>query len=135
MSLYLMEYQNYDRSKLKSINLLNKSWTFQLWLVLFLMPLEVQVHTESHWKALRYSKYGSRKLRCCSTFSICQYVLKSDNLLHERGFRVVQNLRYSFLDFFYHLPIPNIRVFAFRQPPTHCKRLHYNSIHPKTQNK
>ena len=42
-------------------------------------------HAVPHWKALRYGKYGLRNLGCGSTFSICQDVLKSDNLLHKRG--------------------------------------------------
>ena len=46
-----------------------------------------------HWKALRYGKDGSRGLSCCSTFSICQGVLKSENLLHKRGFVKTQSLR------------------------------------------
>ena len=33
----------------------------------------------------RYGKYDSRVFSCGSTSSICQDVLKSDNLLHKRG--------------------------------------------------
>ena len=49
------------------------------------MPLEVQGHTVPHLKALRYDNYESRGFSCGSTFSICQDVLKSDNLLQKQG--------------------------------------------------
>ena len=57
------------------------------------MPLEVLGHTVPHWKALRYGKDGSREISCGSTSSICQDILKSDNLLHKRGFVKTQSLR------------------------------------------
>ena len=47
------------------------------------MPHEVKGHTASHLKALRYGKYETRGLSCGSTSSICQEILKSDNLLHK----------------------------------------------------
>ena len=58
---------------------------FQLWPVLFLIPLELQGQTVPHWKALRYGKDESRGLSYDRTLSICQDVLKSGNLLHKRG--------------------------------------------------
>ena len=42
--------------------------------------------TVPHWKALRYGKDGSRELSCGSASSI----LKSNNLLHKRGFVKIQ---------------------------------------------
>ena len=50
------------------------------------MPLEVLGHTVPHWEALRHGKDGSRGLSCDRTSSICQDILKSDNLLHKPGF-------------------------------------------------
>ena len=46
-----------------------------------------------HWKALRYGKDGPRQLSCGSISSICQAILKSDNLLHKWGFVDSQSLR------------------------------------------
>ena len=46
-----------------------------------------------HWIALRHGKNGSRELSCGSTSSICQNILKSDNLLHKGGFVKTQSLR------------------------------------------
>ena len=60
--------------------------SFQLWIVIFLMPLEVQSHAVPHWKALRYGKDKSRRLSCGSTLNIHQDILKSGNLLHKWGF-------------------------------------------------
>ena len=85
MTLYLKVYQKYDNSKLKNLNLLNKSWIFNFD-VIFLIPLEVQGHTVPHLKALKYDKEGSRQLCCGCTFSTYQDVLKNDNLLHKQGF-------------------------------------------------
>ena len=59
---------------------------FQLWTGLFLIPLEFQVHTVPHLKALRYDTYETIGLSCDSTFSICQDFLKSGKLLHTPGF-------------------------------------------------
>ena len=70
---------------------------FQLWPVVFLIPLEVYGHTVPHWKALRYGKNGSRELSCGSTSSICQGILKSDNLLHKRAFVKTQSLHTVFI--------------------------------------
>ena len=50
------------------------------------MSLEVEGHAITYWKALRCGKYETRGLNCGSTLSICQDVLKSDNLLHKLGF-------------------------------------------------
>ena len=59
---------------------------FQLWLVIFLILLQVQGHTVPHWKALRYAKYELRGLSCNSNLNICQVVMKSVNLLHKQDF-------------------------------------------------
>ena len=59
---------------------------FHLWLVVYLIPLEIQGHTVAHLKALTYGKYETRGLSCGSTLSIFKDVLKSGNLLHKRGF-------------------------------------------------
>ena len=40
----------------------------------------------SHLKAFRHGKYETKGLSCGITSSICQDVLKSDNLLHKQGF-------------------------------------------------
>ena len=50
---------------------------------LFLILLEVQGHTVSHLKALRYI-YDLRWLSCGSTFIICQAFLKCANLPHKQ---------------------------------------------------
>ena len=50
------------------------------------MPRDFQGHKALYLKGLSYGKYESRGLRCVSTFNICQAFLKSDNLLHKRGF-------------------------------------------------
>ena len=57
------------------------------------MPLEVQGYTAPHWKALRYGKDGSSELSFGSTSSVCQGILKSDNLLLKQGFVKTQSLR------------------------------------------
>ena len=49
---------------------------------MFLIPLEVQGHTVPHWKSISNGKYGSGALRWDS----CQDILKSNYLLHKRGF-------------------------------------------------
>ena len=49
-------------------------------------------HTVPNWKALRYGKDESRGISCGSTSSICQDILKSDNLLHKQGFVKTQSL-------------------------------------------
>ena len=46
-----------------------------------------------HLKALNYGKDESKELSCGSTSSICQGILKSDNLLHKPGFVKTQSLR------------------------------------------
>ena len=53
----------------------------------------VQGHSVPHWKALRYGRYESRGLSCGSTFSICQDILKIENLLHKQGLVETQLLR------------------------------------------
>ena len=53
---------------------------------MFLIPLELQARTVPHLKGLRYDKDESRGLSCGYTSSICQDVMKSDNLLHKRRF-------------------------------------------------
>ena len=50
------------------------------------MRYRVNSHTVPYWKALRYGKDGLRGLSCGITSSICQDILKSDNLLHKQGF-------------------------------------------------
>ena len=52
---------------------------------IFDTPFEIQGHTVSHLKALRYGIYEKRGLSCGSTPSICQGILKSGNLLHKWG--------------------------------------------------
>ena len=47
---------------------------------------ETPLGTVPHWKALRYGKDDWRGHCCCSTLNIHQDILKSDNLLHKRGF-------------------------------------------------
>ena len=43
-------------------------------------------NTVPHLKRLRYGKDESRELSCECTSSICQDVMKSDNLLNKQGF-------------------------------------------------
>ena len=59
---------------------------FQLWLVVFLITLQVLGHTAPNWKALTCGKYVTRGLSYDSTLIICHDVLKSGNILHKRGF-------------------------------------------------
>ena len=66
-------------SKLKILNLLNKSRIFNI-------DPKIQGHIVHHWKAVRYSKDDSRGLSCGSTLNIHQDLLKSGNLLHKQGF-------------------------------------------------
>ena len=68
-----------DRSRLKRLNLLNKSRIFNI-------DLKIEGHIVHQWKALRYSKDDSRGLSCGSTLNIHQNLLKSGNLLHKQGF-------------------------------------------------
>ena len=58
---------------------------FQFSHVIFLLPLEAHGHAIPHFKALRYGKDYLR-VSCGSTYNICQDFLKSENLLHEKGF-------------------------------------------------
>ena len=51
-----------------------------------MIPLEAQGHTVPHLKAIRYGIYERRGLSCGGTSSIYQDFLKSDNLLHKKGF-------------------------------------------------
>ena len=86
MTLYLKVNPKYNRSKLKLQLLLSKYRHFQLWLVVFLIPLKVQGHMMPHLKALRYGIYEARLPSCGSTSSICQAILKSVNLTHKQGY-------------------------------------------------
>ena len=45
-----------------------------------------QKYDNSKLKGLKYGKDKSRGLSCGCTFSICQDIMKSDNLLHKQGF-------------------------------------------------
>ena len=58
---------------------------------LFLIPLLVRVHTVPHLKAAKYGIYETRGLSCDNASSICQDVLKIDNLLHRWGFVKIQS--------------------------------------------
>ena len=60
---------------------------------MFLIPIEILGHTLPHSKVLRYGKDDLRGLSCGSTSSICEDVLKSDNLLHKQAFVKTQSLR------------------------------------------
>ena len=51
-----------------------------------MIPHKVKRHTVPHWKAFKYGKNEARGLSCGKTLSICQYVLKSGNLLHKWDF-------------------------------------------------
>ena len=93
ITLCLKGYQKNDKSKLKVQLFKSKYIHIQIRPAIFLIPFEVQGHTVPHWKALRYSKYESRGLSCDSTSSICQVVLKSDNLLHKQSYVKAQSLR------------------------------------------
>ena len=64
MTLSRKGYQKYDSSKLKVQLLLSK---YRLWSVISVID-------------------GPRRLSCGSTSSICQDILKSDNLMHKRRF-------------------------------------------------
>ena len=92
MTLYLKGHQKYDRSKLKVQLLLSKYIGFQLLSFVSLIPIDTQGHTVPQLKALSYDRYERRGHSCGSTSSICQDILKSDNLLHKRGFVKTQSL-------------------------------------------
>ena len=51
-----------------------------------MIGLKLESNTVPHLKALRYGKFETRGLSCGGTSSICQAILKSDNLLHKWGF-------------------------------------------------
>ena len=51
-----------------------------------MIPLEGKGHAVPQLKAIRYGIYERRGLSCNSTSSIYQDFLKSENLLHKRGF-------------------------------------------------
>ena len=86
MTLCLTGYKKIQQFQIKRSTFLKWIWMFQLWFFVFLMPFAVQDHTAPPWKALRYGKHQTRGLCCCSSSSICQDVLKIDNLLHKQGF-------------------------------------------------
>ena len=73
MTMYLNQYQKYNRSNQKCLNLL-------------IYDTPVQGHKVPHWIALRYVKNDLRGLTCDSTLNINQDVLKSANSLHKQGF-------------------------------------------------
>ena len=73
VTLNFKGYQKYDRSKLKRLTFLQKEFNFQLWLVIFVIPFNIQGHTVPHWKA-------------CDPKGLCQAFLKSAYLLHKQGF-------------------------------------------------
>ena len=77
MTLYLKGYQKYDRSKSKSLNLLNKSWTFDFEFMYFWYPLRYKVIQYLIGKLSDMVKIGMG-----STSSNCEDILKSDSLLH-----------------------------------------------------
>ena len=68
-----------ERSTFVSLSIFNFDMPY-LW-----YPLSYS-HTVTHCEGLRYGKDESRELSCGCTSSICQDVMKSDNLLHTQGF-------------------------------------------------
>ena len=58
---------------------------FQLWILISLIPLEVQGHALPHLKARSSGKYELRGLNCGWTFNICQCILKIENPLHKQS--------------------------------------------------
>ena len=62
MTLYLKWYQRYDRSNLKSQNLLNKSWFLNFDLLYFWYPLRYRVIQYLIWKLLDVVKMGQEGL-------------------------------------------------------------------------
>ena len=86
MTLYFKGNQKYDRSNLKTYTSTYKAELLTLTNVIFLIPSKLRGHTVPHLKFIIHGKYETRGLSCGSTSSICQEILKSDNLLHKRGF-------------------------------------------------
>ena len=62
MTLYLKGYQKYDMSKLKNLNLLNKSWTFKFDMSYFWCPLRYRVIQYLIWKLSDMVKMGQQGL-------------------------------------------------------------------------
>ena len=94
---------------------------FQLWIVIFLILLEVQGHTVPYRKSLKYGIYERRGLSCGSTSSICQDFLKSDNLLHKQGFVdfLLQTIVNHYFKFHVSLVCPHFCLFVSRTSAFH----------------
>ena len=92
-TIHLKVYQTYNRSKLKVQLLLRKFRLFNLHMSYFRYYLKYRAIQYLIKKAFRYGKDGSKRLSCGSTSSICQDILKSDNLLHKQVFVKTQSLR------------------------------------------
>ena len=89
MTLYLKGHWKYEMSNLELLNLLNKNglfWNFQIWPLVFPMPLEIQSYTVPHLKALISGKLEPRGLRFGSTFILCHALLNKAILLHKRAY-------------------------------------------------
>ena len=71
-------YQKHNISKLKHLNLFDN---FD-----FLISLGLHGHIVTLWKSLSNVEYETRGLGSESVHNICQYFMKSDNLLHKLGF-------------------------------------------------
>ena len=71
----------------KSTFLLSKFGKPKVWLFVFLMPLEIKLHTVPHFKALNSGKDLSSQLFCGGTFDIQQTLLKSTYFTSYRANR------------------------------------------------
>ena len=66
--------------------------TFNFDFLISYTPFEAQGHKVPHLKPRGYGKYDTIGLSCGNTFSICQDVLKSDNLQHSQMKTTVSTL-------------------------------------------
>ena len=87
----LKEYQKYNMSKLKLINLFYRNWTFNFDLLYIWYPLRYRViqfiiGKLSHMLNMLSHMVNMRGLSYGSTFEICQDIMKSVNLVHNCRF-------------------------------------------------
>ena len=85
MTLYLKGYQKYNRSKLKSLDLLYKSWSFNFDLTYFWYPLRYKVIPYLVEKLSDMVKKAQEGLLVSAFLSSDMDVLNNANLQHKWG--------------------------------------------------
>ena len=108
---------------------------FQRWLVIFLIPLEVQRHTVPHFKALSHGKDGSRGLSnsytCLGVLKMAIYYINGALSRLNCYARTVNTHTYLIFSHFndckrlqsyYNLPTPSLHSFTYILLTTHLSQ-------------